>query len=349
MALPGQLDKLPDAVSGDGAGEEARHNADHVVEGVGQADPLLQEEGHGAVGDLVAPEKEEAVAKGGVLNDQAQDRQEHIGLDGKKVVFQADLLHLLLPAAELFAVVFHHAEGLDGVEIIKGLHLKAHHLAARLLDLAGVIPLLADQVLGHEQHHGGTGKGEQGHDLVVMPDQREGDDEVIERNDDRGQPGDGVFADGADVAVEAVEQVSAGIGIDGLPVHVDDLVKDIRLDVIIDVDAELCGNAADQVGKQQAEAGAAQQNGNQKAQLAGLVAGDDIDQFLAGHAGNQRKAGAENAEERVKDHRRLVPPGIAEDPAPVLQDLPEGALLLPLAQRMERLEKRPFFFFGVLH
>ena len=79
------------------------------------------------------------------------------------------------------------------------------------------------------------------------------------------------------------------------------------------------------------------------------MAGDNINEFLAGHTGNQRKAGAEDPQEGIEDHRALVALAVAEDPAPVIQDLAEGPIPPALPQRMERIEKRPFFVFRLLH
>ena len=90
-----QLDQLTDPVGRNGACQEARDDPDHALEGIGQAGALLQKQGHRAVGDLVRPEQIEAVAKGRVLDDHAQDRHEDVGFDGEHVIVQADFFELL--------------------------------------------------------------------------------------------------------------------------------------------------------------------------------------------------------------------------------------------------------------
>ena len=293
----------------------------------------------------MAPQQEQRIAEGCILNHHAKQRKQHVGLDGEHIVVQADLAELVLPIAQLLPIALHHAEGLDGVEMIKGLHLKAHHFAAGLLDLAGVFPLLADQDLGHEQHDRGAGKGDEGHDLVIVPDHGEGHDKIIDCDDDGRKPADGVFADGAHIAVEAVEQIAAGIGADGLPVHIDDLIEDIRLDIVVDGNAEFRGNARNDTAEDKIEKRAAKHDTDHQAKLGGLIAGDDIDDILAGDAGDDAKAGAEDAEQRIKQDGELIAPAVGKDPTPIVQDLAEGTFLPAQSQRMERSKEGPFILF----
>ena len=347
--LPRQLDQLTDTVGRNRAVQERRNDAYHVVEGRGKAGALLQKERHGAIGDLVAPKQIQAVAKGGILHQQPQHRHEDIRLYGKEIVIQADGLHLLLPGAQLAPIGFHHAKGLDGVEVGKGIHLKGHHLAAGLFDLAGVFPLLTHQILAHQQHDRRTGKGQQAHHLVVMPDERKGHHEIIERDHDGRQPADRVFADRAHIAVEAVEQIAAAVGVDRLPVHIHDLIEDIGLNVIVDVQADFCGQTADQAGEEQAEGRAAQHKGDHQSQLAGLIAGNDIDGIFAGHAGHEAEGGADDTKQRVEQDRPLIALCVPKDPAPVLQDLMKAAVLPALAERMQGVKKRPVFVSFLIH
>ena len=327
MYLSGQLHQLPDTVGGDGAVEKGGDDGHQAAEGAGQIAPLLQEQGHGAVGDGVGPQAEQTVAEGGKLHRHADHGHKDVGFDGEHIVIQAHVLEFSLPPAEFFAVIGRDAEGFDGVEIIEGLHLEAHELAVHLLDLLAVLPLFFDEELGDQQHKGGAAQGDEGHDPVVMEDDQKGGREAVDGDDDAGQPADGVAADGGDVAVEAVEHVAVGIAGQGQPVRVHDLVENICLDIVVDIDAQSGGNAAEHAVQGQTDYGASHHDDNENGQLAGLVAGDDINEVLACHAADQAHGGAEDAQEHIEHDGKLIPGAVGEDPLPVVDDLPEGAVL----------------------
>ena len=327
MPLLGQLIKLPDTVRGDRACEERRHDADHLIKGACEPAALLQEKRHRTVSDLVRPQKEQAVTEGRVLDDQAHDRHEHVRLDREHVVFQADLLELLLPLAELPPVAFGNAEGLNGIEVVKCLHFERHHLTAHLADLFLVVALLPDQELGHKEHDRRRRKREQRHDFVVMPDHRKRDDKVVDRNDDRREPADRVGAHRLHVAVEAAQNIAARILADRLPVDVDDPVKDVGLDIVIDVDAELCRDPVDQAGEQQTEHRTAHHDRDQDPQLFRLVARNHVDHVLADDARYHAQGGAHDAKDHIEHDGPFIALAVAEDPAPVLQDLLKGPVL----------------------
>ena len=201
---------------------------------------LLQKQRHRTKCDLVGPKEEQAVAESRVLHDHRQNRHEYICLDREGVVHQAGLFETLLPVAEPLPEGLRHAEGFDRIKIIEGFDLEGGHAGADLLHLLRVFALLADQVLRHEKHDRRRREGDQGHDLVVMPDDDKCQCKIIECDDDGGKPADGVLAHGRDVGIEAVQDVSARVGVDRLPVHVNDLVEDVRLDVVVDIDGKLC-------------------------------------------------------------------------------------------------------------
>ena len=82
------------------------------------------------------------------INDEIRVREVRlVGLDGEQVVLQGDVLEFPLPVPELLPVLVGDAEGLDGVEVIKGLHLKGHHAAVHFPGLLPVVPLLFDEEL----------------------------------------------------------------------------------------------------------------------------------------------------------------------------------------------------------
>ena len=144
-------------------------------------------------------------------------------------------------------------------------------------------------------------------------------------------------------------RVTAAVIVDSFPVHIDDLVENIRLDVVIDINAQLGGNAVDDAGKGQAEYRAAQHDGDHQPQAAAVIPGDDIDGHLAGHAGHQAEAGTHDAKDRIKQDRQLIALAVGEDPAPVVQDLPQAAILAALAQDPHRIEDILFSFQRLVH
>ena len=349
MALAREVDQLADTVRGDRAGQKIRDDAYNVIESRRKSPPLLEKERHRTVGDLLAPEQIQAIAKGSVLHDQSENRHEYVGLDGKEVVIQRDTAQLFLLFAEAAAEAAHDPVGFDGVKIEEGLDLEGHYFAVRFFGFGGEFALSADKILTHQQHDRRADEGQQRHDLAVMPDHKEGRYEIENRDDDGGQPGDGVFADGHHVGIEAVEQIAAGILADGHPVRVDDLVEDIRLDIVVDIDGEPGRNAVDEIREGQTESGAAEHDGDHKAELITLIAGDDIDHMFAGDARDERHGGAEHAEQDIKHDHPAIALAVGKDPAPVIQNLAEGAVMDRVAELMERAEKRTIFRRDLFH
>ena len=73
-----------------------------------------------------------------------------------------------------------------------------------------------------------------------MKDHKEGGNKPIHGYDNRREPADCIAADRSNIAVEAVEYVTVCVFADFQPVRIDDFVKNIRLDVVIDGDTKLC-------------------------------------------------------------------------------------------------------------
>ena len=179
--LLGQLHQLPDAMGGDGGVQEGRDDAHYRLEGGAQTPGLLEKEGHGAVGEIRSePEPVEAVTEDRHGDDSPGDRHENVGVDRKLVVVQRDLLHLFQTVVQLSAVLIGDAEGLDGVQVVKGLHLKAHHVAAHFAHLLAVVALLADHKAGHQHQNRRRGQGEAGDEQVIVGQHDEGRDEAVE-------------------------------------------------------------------------------------------------------------------------------------------------------------------------
>ena len=213
------------------------------------------------------------------------------------------------------------AERLDGVKVIHRLHLKSHQFGTHFPHFFAVVPLLLDHEPGHEQHERRAPQRDHRHDPVVMQDHEKCGDEVVDRDDDRREPADGIAADRADIPVEAVQDIAVGILVERQPVRIHDLVENVRLDIIIDIDAELRRDPADDAAEHQAEHRAPQHDGYHYPQFAGIVPGDDIDDILAGHTADQPHRCTEYTKDQVKCDGALVPGAVAEDPFPVVYDL----------------------------
>ena len=106
--------------------------------------------------------------------------------------------------------------------------------------------------------------------------------------------------------------------VQGQPVRVHDLVENIRLNVIVDVNAHLGGDPADDTVKGQAENSASHHNRHHNPQSAGVIAGNDVDHVFAGHTADQPQGSAENAQKQIKKNSPFVTEAVAEDPFPVV-------------------------------
>ena len=72
-----------------------------------------------------------------------------------------------------------------------------------------------------------------------MQDYEKGGNKPIHGNDNRREPANCVAADRSNVAVETVEYVTVCVFADFQPVRINDFVKNIRLDVVVDGDTKL--------------------------------------------------------------------------------------------------------------
>ena len=266
-------------------------------------------------------------------------------MDGKHIVFEGDLPVFCLPVPHLATVLIRYSKRFDGIKVIEGLHLECHHLAGHLPNLFLIIPLLADQEFGHEHHKRRGGKGDQGHDRIVMPEDQKCSQEVVGGDHDGRKPADGIAADGADIAVEAVHDVAVGVPAHGQPVGINDLIKDICLNIIIDINAQLGRDPADDTLECQTEYRAAHHDGKHQGQLVCLIAGNDIDQIFTGYAGNQPKGGADDSQQGIEGDCSFVFGTIRKNPLPVVKDFSEGAVFNAAEQSIQRSESGISVFF----
>ena len=209
-------------------------------------------------------------------------------------------LEFRLPFPHFLAVQSGNSKRFDGIKIIKRLYLKGHHITAHFPYFLSILPLLGNQELGHQQHDRRTGKCQQRHNLVIMPDHHKGCDEIINCYDDRWKPAYGVAADRCHISVKTVQYVTIAVLIDLHPVRIDDFIENICLDIIINVDTQFCGHTVDHIGKYQTEYGTSKGNRNHRSQPAGLISCDNIDHILAGHTADQSHGSTEDSENRIK-------------------------------------------------
>ena len=144
-----QLYELTDPVRRDGAVEEGRNNRNHVSKRAGEVTPLLQEQCHGSIGNVVRPQTEQTVSECGKLHRTPENGHYNIGFNRKQIIFQTDVFKKSLPPAHLFAVIRCDAKRLDRIKIVERFYLKAHQITAHLAYFFAVFPLTAD----HEPRH----------------------------------------------------------------------------------------------------------------------------------------------------------------------------------------------------
>lgn len=74
----------------------------------------------------------------------------------------------------------------------------------------------------------------------------EGRNKVVDGDNDRGQPGDSVSGYCSDIGIEAVQHVAVMVPAERKPVRINDLIENVRLDRVIDIDAELCCDSTEE-------------------------------------------------------------------------------------------------------
>ena len=148
----------------------------------------------------------------------------------------------MLPPAHLFTVIRSNTKRLDRIKIIKGFHLKGHQLTAHLTDFFAVFSLLFNHKTGYQQHERCTEKGNDRHHHIIMKNHHEGCDELIDCDNDRRKPADGIAADCTNIPVKPIQYISVGIAVNGHPVRIYDFIENICLDIIVDIDTQLRRN-----------------------------------------------------------------------------------------------------------
>ena len=129
----------------DRTAEESGDHTYHAIKRTGEIAPLLEKQRHSPKGDSMGPQTEQTVPEGDELNDHSQHRQEYIGLYGKHVVIQTEILPSFLPGSQLPAVLIGCSKGFDGIVIVEGFHLECHLITGNFPDLFPVLPLFFDK------------------------------------------------------------------------------------------------------------------------------------------------------------------------------------------------------------
>lgn len=82
-----QFYELTDPVRRDGAVEEGRNNRNHFSKRAGKVTPLLQEQRHGSIGNVVCPQTEQTVSECRKLHRTPENRHYDIGFNRKQIIF----------------------------------------------------------------------------------------------------------------------------------------------------------------------------------------------------------------------------------------------------------------------
>ena len=200
-----------------------------------------------------------------------------------------------MPFPQFPAVLSEDTKRLDGIHVVERLHLESHHLAAHLTHFLAVFPLLFDDIARYDEHKRCTGKGQQGHDGVVVHDNGQRGEELVDGDDDGRQPTDGIAAHSSHVTRKPVEHVAVAVLVDGHPVGIDDLVEDITLYIVVDVDLQFQCDTPQDIANHQTEQCAAHHDNHHDPQFRHLIARDDVYHVFPGNAAYQSQCGADDA------------------------------------------------------
>ena len=126
---------------------------------------------------------------------------------------------------------------------------------------------------------------------IVMPDNRKCCDKVVNCYNDRRQPADRISTDRIDIAVKTIQNISITILINLHPVGIDDLIKNIRLNIIIDIDTQFCRNTSNHISNRKTKKCTSKCDQDHDPQLTHLISCDDIDHIFTCHTSKQREYG----------------------------------------------------------
>ena len=177
-----------------------------------------------------------------------------------------------------------------------------------------------------------------------MQDHGQRGGEGIARDDQVGQPVDGVPGDRPGVHGQTVEQIAARIAVQPLPVRRQQTVKDLRLNVVVDPERDFCGDARGDAPQKQAAQRGDHHHGQHEPEPGAVVAGDDVDGVLAGQRGDEAQRRPGDAQHGIGRGGAAVAAGVGEDPFPVVQDLGKRPVAPAPEQNMQRLRPGILFF-----
>ena len=113
--------------------------------------------------------------------------------------------------------------------------------------------------------------------------------QLIKCNDNRRKPADGIAADRTNIAIKTIQNVSIAILTDLHPVRINNLIKNIRLNIIVNINTKLRGNPVNQALKQQTEHLSSNHHKKQHRKLTRLITRNDINQILTRHTARKSK------------------------------------------------------------
>ena len=159
-----------------------------------------------------------------------------------------------------------------------------------------------------------------------MHDNAQSGEELVYRDDDSGEPTDGICAHRADITSESVQHIAVAVAVDGHPVGIDDFIEDVALYVVVDVYLQFQCYASQHIADDQSEERTAHHHENHDPQFRHLIARNDIDEVFSGDTRHQSQCRAQDTEYDIEGDGFLVAFAIGENPPPVVKDFTQCAV-----------------------
>ena len=127
-------------------------------------------------------------------------------------------------------------------------------------------------------------------------------DKIIKCQNNIGKPADGIAADRTDIRIKPVQNIPIGILIHRQPVRIHNLIKNLRLDIIVYIKSQFHGISAYQTGKNQTDHRTGHHADQHDPQLIHPEICNNIDQIFAEHRRTQAESRAADSEDRIENN-----------------------------------------------
>ena len=324
--FPGELRHGHHPACRRGGGDGAGHQLHNGTKAGRQATCHLQEQNHGAVSNIAAPEPVHPPAKADHRHHRPHQGHEGRGSHRELVVFQLHLTVIPLDLTKLPAVQAAQAKGFDHLDILEGLLMEHHHLRADLPDPSAVLAHPPHEGAGHHQSHRRAEKRQTGQGGIVIQNDPQGPQKLHQPGHRIGQPTQDAAGYAGHVVVHPVQKVAGVVLGHGLPVRRHDLVIDLRPNLLVHLHLDLGGNASGP--GVDPNSGQLHQHieHRRRRQGAGVKAGDHIHNVLAEDTGRQAHPRPKNPQEDIPSHSGPIPPPVSINPGQLAQHLTQLSL-----------------------